>query len=477
MYAALILIPFFSIIILNLPFKNLMKGIALWVGLLLSFAEVMYAIFPSAFSQYSSLRQLNNLFSFNLAVDNLTRVMLLCIGIVLFITLLMAKYLMKEEGQNFNFTNLLLVLLAGLNGVVLVKDVFSLYVFIEVVAVASFILIAFYKDSFALEGAFKYIILSAVASVLMLSAISLLVLVSGSTDFSIINFALQNYPHNLVIKVALGLFICGLFIKSGLMPFHGWLPDAYSSASAPVSVLLAGIVTKTAGVYGLIRIINSVFGFDNQLKIILMSIGAISIILGALAALGQSDFKRMLAYSSISQVGYIILGLGSGAALGIAGAIFHLFNHAIFKSLLFTNSAAVESQTGIRDMDKMEGLATRMPLTSLSSVIGSLSAAGIPPLAGFWSKLIIIIALWISGYKIFAVIAVVGSVLTLAYFLSMQRRLFFGKTTEDFANIKEVGIGLLIPVFILTIITLAVGLFFPLLLNTFMLPVKSILGG
>jgi multicomponent Na+:H+ antiporter subunit D len=359
----------------------------------------------------------------------------------------------------------------------LVKDIFSLYIFLEIAAVGSFILIAFYKDIFALEGAFKYIILSAVASVLMLASIAILILISGSTQFYVIASVLKASQHNFLITLAIALFISGLFIKSGLMPFHGWLPDAYSSAPNPVSVLLAGIVTKAAGVYTLIRIVNSVFGFDNSLRLILMSVGAISIIFAALAALGQSDFKRMLSFSSISQVGYIILGLGCGTPLAIAGAVFHLFNHSIFKSLLFINSAAVESQTGIRDMDKMSGLSTRMPLTSLTSLLGSLSCAGIPPLAGFWSKLIIIIALWLSGQYVFAFIAVLGSVLTLSYFLSMQRRLFFANISEEFKNIKEAGFDISLSVVILSAITVGVGIFFPLLLNTFMLPVRSILGG
>jgi len=476
-HALLILVPFFCVIILNLPFKSLMKRLAIILGLLLSLAQVAYAIFPAFCAQCSLTAKFTDFFQFNLLFDNLTRVMLLCIGIVLFVAFVMAKQALKKEAQGFNFINLLFILLAGLNGIVLVHDVFSLYVFLEIVAVVSFILIAFEKDLFALEGAFKYIILSAVASMLMLSAVALLMLVAGSTDFSSIRYALQASPQSLLIKFAIGIFICGAFIKSGIMPFHGWLPDAYSSAPAPVSVLLAGIVTKTAGVYTLIRIVSNVFGFDNSIKLILLSAGIISIILGALAALGQSDFKRMLAYSSISQVGYIVLGLGTGTPLGIAGAIFHLFNHSIFKSLLFVNAAAVESQTGTRDMDKAGGLSKAMPVTSLTSVIGSLSASGIPPLAGFWSKLIIIIALWISGYKIFALIAIVGSVLTLAYLLSMQRRLFFGKATQDLKSIKEARAGLSVPAILLAVITIGVGLLFPLLINTFMLPVKNIFGG
>jgi len=275
----------------------------------------------------------------------------------------------------------------------------------------------------------------------------------------------------------MSLFLCAAFIKSGLMPFHGWLPDAYSAAPSSVSVLLAGIVTKTVGIYTVIRIVESIFGFGAPIKNLLLLIGTISIVLGALAALGQSDFKRMLAYSSISQVGYIILGLGCGSALGLAGAVFHLFNHAMFKSLLFVNSAAVESQTGTKNMDELSGLAKKMPVTGVTSVLASLSAAGIPPLAGFWSKLIIIIALWMSGFYVYAAIAVLASVLTLAYLLSMQRRVFFGILGEGLVNIKEAGFCMTFPALVLAIIIVGVGIFFPLMFNTFILPVHSIFGG
>jgi multicomponent Na+:H+ antiporter subunit D len=261
------------------------------------------------------------------------------------------------------------------------------------------------------------------------------------------------------------------------MPFHGWLPDAYASAPSAVSVLLAGIVTKTVGVYTLIRVVNSVFGANEALKWVLMAVGAFSIVLGALGAMGQKDFKRMLAYSSISQVGYIILGFGCGTALGFAGAVFHLFNHAIFKSLLFVNAAAVEKQAGTRDMDKLSGLAAGMPLTGTTSIIASLSAAGVPPLAGFWSKLIIIIALWTSGHYGYAAIAVLVSLITLTYLLSMQRRVFFGLPTSGMARVTEAPLAITLASVLLAALIVAVGLFFPYFLSIFHLPVGQALGG
>ena len=465
MSSLLILLPFLTIIILNLPVKNLIPRISFKLaGCLGLFQVISLLIFPAASWNFKY-----DPFMFSFAsgfnTDNLARVALLSIGIVFFISLLAGKALLVNEAQKSNFLNLIILALLGMNVTVMATDLFSIYVFIEVTALSSFILIILNKDKLAVEGVFKYIILSAVASVLMLSSIGLLLLFAGGTSFESIRSALSNSAGAVLFKVSLGLFLCGLFIKSGLVPFHGWLPDAYSSAPAPVSILLAGIVTKVSGVYVLLRLMVSVFGGIAAIQNSLMFIGAVSIVIGALLALTQNNFKRLLSYSSISQVGYIILAAGCATPLAILGAAFHFFNHAIFKSLLFVNAAAVEKQTGSVDMDKMGGLAHKMPVTGTTSIIAFLSAAGIPPLSGFWSKLIIVIALWNSGNYIYASIAILASVITLSYLLYLQRRVFFGKIQAGLESIKEVDFDLLLPQIILAIIIVGVGILGPWILK------------
>ena len=196
---------------------------------------------------------------------------------------------------------------------------------------------------------------------------------------------------------------------------------------------------------------------------ILLVAGSASIVVGAIAAIGQSDLKRMLAYSSISQVGYIVLALGAGTELGIVAATFHLFNHAIFKSLLFVDSASVESRIGTTDMGKMGGIGAKMPWTGTTTGIAMLSAAGIPPFSGFWSKLLIVLALWKAGREGFAVLAVVASVLTLGYFMVMQHRAFFGKPSAQLDSVKEASAGYVVPAVVFALITVLTGVFFPLL--------------
>lgn len=458
MYSLFILVPLVTVIILNLPFRKTMKKAAFWCASALLLSQIYLVLFP--FKKMTSFMGLD----FN--IDFLSMIMLLSIGIVLLAALFAGKSLISAEEKLFNFINLLLIILMGTNGTALVRDIFSLYVFMEITAVTSFILIAFHKDRYALESTFKYIIVSAVASVMILFAIALFLLIAGNTGFSAINIALKYSPHNVMINLATGIFICAFFIKGGLMPFHGWLPDVYSAASAPVSVLLAGIVTKMLGIYGLIRMAGSVFVLDSSLKYVLLFIGAFSIVFGALAALSQNDLKKMLAYSSISQTGYIIMGLGCGTFPGIFGAIFHLFNHSIFKSALFVNSAAIELQTNTRNLNRMAGLASRMPLTGITSIISCLSAAGMPPLSGFWSKLIIVTALWQAGYWQYAVIGIIASGITLAYFLSLQRKVFFGKIKDEFKHIRERGWGLILSMLMLAVITIGLGLVFPFLPGT-----------
>ncbi len=271
------------------------------------------------------------------------------------------------------------------------------------------------------------------------------------------------FPVQLIVSFI--FLIAGLSIKAGLVPFHMWVPDAYSESSPPVSILLAGIVTKAGGIYAILRLIKVVFINISIVQDVFAFLAILSIVIGALLAIGQSNFKKMLAYSSISQVGYIIIGACCATPLGFLGAFLHFFNHATFKSLLFVNSAAVESQTGTQNLNKLQGLGSKMKITAGTSIVGFLSTAGIPPLSGFWSKVIIIIALWQVGYIPYAIIALLASILTLAYFLILQRKVFFGKPSEEFANIKEANKGYTSTALLLAIIIILVGVGFPFVLS------------
>lgn len=463
MLALLILIPLAVLLLLNLPWRGSLRSAHSMSVLGLAFAEICTAIGLPALVQTVQIPFLSEL-RFGLTADDLTRVLLASIGVVVGAAMLVGQESLSDERQHRQFSSLLIVSLTGMNATVLLNDFFSLYVFLEVTAVASFILIALDRGLLAIEGAFRYLVLSAVATAFMLGASGLLLLSAGDTTFDAVRDGLAH--GNELTRIGLIAFMLGLFIKGGMVPFHGWLPGAYSAAPPAVSVLLSGIVTKASGIYALIRITWNVYVPDERLSMVLLVAGTVSIVVGAIAAMGQTDLKRMFAYSSISQVGYIVLALGASTELGIVAASFHLFNHSVFKSLLFVDSAAVESRLGTTDMTRMGGIGGKMPITGTTTGIAMLSAAGIPPFAGFWSKLLIIVALWKSEHVVFAVIAVVASLLTLGYFLVMQQKAFFGKPTEDVLTLSEAPLGYLIPAVLLALITVFAGVLFPFLLDS-----------
>jgi multicomponent Na+:H+ antiporter subunit D len=411
-----------------------------------------------------------------LAVDGFSLLMLFTVSLVGLCAGLFSIDYMKHYGAKANYWALFLVMIAGMNGLVLSADLFNVYIFLEVAAVASYALVAFGLESDELEASFKYLMLSVVASAFVLIAIAVLFGVTGDVSFAAVARGLQDTDSRWVVAGCSALFICGFGLKAALMPFHAWLPDAHPSAPAPISAMLSGLLIKVSGVYALTRIFFNVFGLTPVLSIVLMGLATLSMVAAAFLALGQKDLKRMLAYSSISQVGYIVLGLGLGTPLGIAGGLFHLINHALAKGLLFLNSGSVQQATGTRNLDEMGGLAKRMPVTAATNLVGALSIAGVPPLNGFWSKLIIIIALVQAGHWGFAAAAVLTSVLTLWYYLLIQRKAFFGKLDARWKDVKEAPFWMLASNVILALLCLGIGLFFSLTIKTWIQPAADALG-
>jgi proton-translocating NADH-quinone oxidoreductase chain N len=465
----MILIPFALLLLINLFPRKSRVGLAYWATLLvIGWQCLIAALTPFNVWQGLLRFRLEQVFGFNLQLSSLMAILLFTSGLVGACSLMVARFTLKNDNEQFNFNNLLLIALIGMNGIALTRDLFTLYIFIEVTALATFVLINLFRQKEGYEAVWKYLIMSVVASTLMLSAIALFLILAGGTSFLAVSSALQTANAGWLPKVAVALFVCGLFIKGGLVPFHGWLPDAYSAAPAPVSVLLAGIVTKASGIYALARLANGVISYTVPLQQMMLLFGAVSIIFGALAALNQRNVKRLLAYSSISQIGYIVMAIATGTKFGLFAAMFHFFNHAVFKAQLFANAAALEEQLGTNDLEKLAGLGAKMPVTSLTALIASLSTAGLPPLAGFWSKLLIVVALWAAGYPLYALLAILASALTLAYFLLLQRSAFFGKPVVDASAIKEASVGLLAPAVFLAAITVLVGLGFPVVMTMFM---------
>jgi multicomponent Na+:H+ antiporter subunit D len=416
-----------------------------------------------------------------MVMDGFTILMLLIINSVGFMATLYSVNYMKNYTDKGKYYTLFMLLMAGLNGVVLSGDLFNLFVFLEITAIASYALVAFGVEAEELEASFKYQVLGGMASGIILLGIAFFYFATGTLNLAEASQIISAKGVDISILFISILFLVGFSLKAALMPFHAWLPDAHPSAPAPISAMLSGVVIKVLGVYALIRLYFNVFGvvtIPAGLTVFLI-LGTLSMVVGSFLALGQKDFKRLLAYSSISQIGYVLFAFGLGTPLGILGGLFHLINHAALKSLLFLNSGAVVYNTETRDMEQLGGLSQKMPVTGTTSLIGSLSMSGMPPFGGFWSKLIIVFAAVQSGQIILAGVAVFTSIVTLAYYLKSQKMVFFGQLLDKYRKVKEVPFLMCISMIVLTLVSIGLGvLLLPQLREAFLGPaVKVIEGG
>jgi len=264
------------------------------------------------------------------------------------------------------------------------------------------------------------------------------------------------------------LLLIGAASKAGAIPFHTWLLDAADDSSASFMAFVPSAIDKLLGVYFLARASVYLFALDGTMQLVLMTLGAVTLLVAVMMALVQSDFKRLLTYTSVSQTGYMILGIGTLNPIGIAGALFHMINHATYKSCLFMTAGSVERQTGASgDLSKLGGLFGAMPVTAVCFLI---TAAGIAPLNGFFSKELIFKGTLSTGYTVFFLAAELGSFLTLACFLKLGHSVFFGPRPENLAKTKEAPLSMLLPMMGLAAVCLIFGFGGKLPIETFISP-------
>jgi multicomponent Na+:H+ antiporter subunit D len=377
-----------------------------------------------------------------MVMDSLTAIILCIINIIGLLSVVYSfTYISRFTSENYYYA-LFCLMVAGMNGVVLSGDLFNIFVFLEIAAISSYALVAFGVEKEELEATFKYQVLGGLASFLILFGISFIYWKARTLNIADIKAAMGSNPEKVHYMVVQILLLSGFGLKAAIIPFHAWLPDAHSSAPSPISAMLSGVLIKAVGIYVLIRLFFNMFIISTEMAMLITTLGALSMVVGVFLAIGQWDIKRLLAYHSISQMGYVVLSVGIGmillsrgtkpevASLAIAGGLFHLINHAAFKSLLFLNAGAIEYRTGTRNLKEMGGLSRLMPVTSSTSFIASMSISGIPPFNGFFSKLIIIIAAIMAKFYLLAAIAVIVSIITLASFLKFQRYAFYNKETQ-----------------------------------------------
>jgi len=406
----------------------------------------------------------------NLVLDGLSSLLLLVISVVSAAAMLFSTRYMERYTAKSKYLSLFMLMVAGMNGVVLSGDIFNLFVFLEITSLASYALVAFGCEHEELEAAFKYMVLGSIASTLVLFGIALVYGNTGTLNMAYMSQFIAQNGLNKGLSFALVLFITGFGLKAALVPFHAWLPDAHPSAPAPISAMLSGVIIKALGIYALARVVFNIFGITTEVAWVLLILGILSMVMGAFLAIGQWDLKRLMAYSSISQVGYCVLGIGLGglliatggdikwAALAILGGLFHLANHAVYKSLLFLTSGSIEMSTGTRDMNLLGGLAERMPVTRAAATIASASIAGVPPFSGFWSKLLLVIAAVGAHYYWIAAIIVFVSLCTLIMYLKVQRYVFLGELPDNLSQTSEQKGTMLIAMGFLACLCVLMGL-------------------
>jgi hydrogenase-4 component B len=425
-----------------------------------------------------SLPQLGSRLS--LRIDPLSAIFLAIVAVIALLSTLYSVRYMEHYAHDkvAKFFPVLLLCVASMTGVLACTDFLFFLIFWESMTLTSYFLVTFESENAASQRAgLKYFIITHGATLCMVAAVLLLWRTSGSFAFDAIR---QTLSALLVTRPLLGhtiilLFFLGFATKAGILPMGDWLPDAHPVAPSGMSAILSGALVKL-GIYGLIRVFCSFLVVSSSLKawgIILALAGTGSLFVGTLTALRQTDTKRLMAFHTIGQIGYICLGLGVGiycldlypalATIALAGAILHAVNHACFKSCLFLGAGSVLYRTGKRDMDQLGGLARFMPFTTGATTIASLSIAGMPPLNGFASKWLIVAGCLLAGmrFPVFLVLGLIAlfiSLATLASFLKVLASVFLGQADES-RSVEEVPMSMVVPQVTLAALCVLLGVF------------------
>ncbi|MGQ9542732.1 MAG: complex I subunit 4 family protein [Candidatus Bathyarchaeia archaeon] len=400
------------------------------------------------------------LFKLDIALlhDNLSLpISILISGISTLAAIYSIAYMTHEHDQETYFAALLLFS-AGMIGVVLASNLILFYLFWEMMLIPSYFLIAYWGTGRPRVIGFKYFMFTHAGAASLLAGILLTYTYTVSFDLLGLPHLLSNVNPDILRTIMILMFL-GFAVKLAIFPVHTWLPDAHAEAPTPISVLLSGVMIKT-GAYAIVRMAITLFPSESvKVAYGLSVLAVVTMLWGGFMALAQSDMKRLLAYSSVSQVGYILFGIMSLNSLGMSGGLFHIVNHGVAKGLLFMCAGAIIYSTGVRDINKLGGLAGKMPLTAVATLCGALSISGTPPFGGFASEWMIFAGGFASGHTVLASLAIVATMVTIAYYLRMIKKVFFGVCPEGLSNVKEAPVSMLLPMSILAVFTVIFGIF------------------
>jgi multicomponent Na+:H+ antiporter subunit D len=402
-------------------------------------------------------------FGITLAIDMLSSVMLLLVGLLGVGVSVYACFDLDEPRMKFGFFPLMLILLMGVNGAFVTGDLFNLYVWFEVLLTASFILLALGGERAQLAGSIKYVTLNLLSSALFLAGIGILYGMAGTLDLAELAHLVKGGARGDLLTMVAIMFMMAFGIKAGMFPLYFWLPASYPTPPAAVTALFSGLLTKV-GVYSMIRMFTLVFDSDPEFLHGLILIGAgLTMLSGVLAATAQYEMRKILAVHIVSQIGYILMGLGLFTELALTGTIIYLAHVIIVKTNLFLISGAVNRLKGTYDLHKLGGLYKERPGLSILFIISAMSLAGVPPLSGFFAKITLIIAGIQTESWIIVTVALGVSLLTLYSMTKIWAYVFWKPAPEPLPDLnpmsKPCWFIFLLPMIGYTAITIAMGVF------------------
>ena len=388
-------------------------------------------------------------------VDEANAFVLLVVSLVAALALLYAPASAAAElprVRHHLFYATFLLCLTGLLGMAATGDVFNVFVFLEISSLASYTLIGLGTDRRALTASYRYLIMGTVGATFFVIGIGLLYMATGTLDMVDMASRLQRVEHSRTILVALAFLSVGLSLKLALFPLHLWLPNAYTYAPSAVTAFLAGTATKVAA-YVYIRFVFTIFGGDfvfatMKLDAILIPLASLGILVASAVAVFQNNIKRMLAYSSIAQIGYIMLGVGLDSVTGLTASIVHMLNHALIKAALFFSVGSIFLRLGSVELEDLRGLGRRMPWTMAAFVIAGLGLIGVPLTAGFISKWYLVLAALEQGRWLLAGLVLLASLIAVVYLWRVVETAYFQDPPEQSARVAEAPLSMQVPVWI-----------------------------
>ncbi|MEN1727425.1 MAG: monovalent cation/H+ antiporter subunit D family protein [Pseudomonadota bacterium] len=377
------------------------------------------------------------------------------------------------------FYALFLLAFSGLMGITLTGDAFNLFVFLEISSLSTYALVAMGRPKTAPLAAFRYLIMGTLGATFYLIGVGLLYIMTGTLNMADLAERLPEVADTRAVQAGFAFIVVGIGVKLALFPLHRWLPGAYANAPSAITVFLSSTATKVA-VYTLLRLVFTVFGVGFAAAMpyaeVFFVLGIFGILMASLWTIQQDNLKRLLAYSSVAQIGYIILGISLLSVTGLAAGLVHLFNHAIIKAALFMVVCTVIYQTGSARISAFEGLGRQMPLTMLAFVLAGLGLIGVPLTAGFISKWMLIQAAIEQDLWLAVVVILVGSLMAVIYIGKVAEAAWLKPPAEGRASVSEARLGLLIPMYLLVFATYYFGIDTRLTLDFALIGANALMG-